>query len=267
MAITKLLLNGVEYDIGVSTEGPQLYEGRELEEYTWTDLADKCAAADYSNLRIGDYKTITLTDGELVQMQIAGIDTYYRTSDKSIPHHVDFISKDCLIQPCQWNLTSTNNGNSENSSPWMISNAKNFLNNTIYNTLPSDLKNLIVNKRTLIENRYSTSGSLTESVGWKWQDIGYLWLPSEVEIFGFIVCGTQIVSQGQTVQYPIFANSYKHRLKGGGVNGVIADWWLCTSGSKSDSVVNIVNHYGYGTNSGAMSWNYVPVCFRITGSN
>ena len=115
MAITKLLLNGVEYDIGniyeIKTEGPQLYEGRELSEYTWAQLKTKCQNADFSDLRVGDYKTITLTGGEVVKMQIAGIDTYYKTTDQQLGHHIDWISVDCLNDYVQWNTTNNNNGN------------------------------------------------------------------------------------------------------------------------------------------------------------
>lgn len=269
MAITKLLLNGVEYDIGniyeIKTEGPQLYEGRELSEYTWAQLQTKCQNADFSDLRVGDYKTITLTGGEVVKMQIAGIDTYYKTTDQQVPHHIDWISVDCLNDYVQWNTTNNNNGDSTSPHPWLVSNVYSYLNNTIYPKLPADVKAVIKNKRSLLESRYSASGTLTDSTSWAWQDMGNLWLPHEYEVFGSVVWGTKGYSQGQAVQYPLFANSYTHRLKGKGNNGSRCSWWLATVDSGYSTHCCYVSTYGsadYYIASRAIIG--VPVCFRIS---
>lgn len=266
MAITKLVLNGVEYPIGnlITVEGPQLYEGRELSEYTWSQIKTKIQNADFEDLRVGDYKTITLTDGEVVKMQIAGIDTYYRTIDEQLGHHIDWISKDCLTDPVQWNTTSNNNGNADNPCPYEISNVKKYLNETIYPKLPSDVQAVISNKRTLMEERYSASGALTDSTSCRWLNLGKLWLPNEYEVFGSIIWGTKGLSQGHAVQYPLFANSYKHRIKGQGNDGDRCHWWLSTvySGNSTDcclvsAIGSADNYYAFG------SYLVVPVCFRI----
>lgn len=269
MAITKLLLNGVEYDIGniyeITTEGPQLYEGRELSEYTWAQLKTKCANADFDDLRIGDYKTITLTGGEVVKMQIAGIDTYYKTTDQQLGHHIDWISIDCLNDYVQWNTTNNNNGTSSVASPYLASNVCRYLLETIYPKLPADLKAVIKGKRTLLEYRYSGSGLLTDSTSWGWHDMGNLWLPSEYEVFGSIVWGTKGYSSGQHVQYPLFANSFKHRIKGKGNGGSRCHWWLSTVISGNSTNCCGVASYGHAGDSGASYTDGgVPVCFRIS---
>ena len=269
MAITKLLLNGVEYDIGniyeIKTEGPQLYDGRELSEYTWAQLKTKCQNADFSDLRVGDYKTISLTGGEVVKMQIAGIDTYYKTTDQQAPHHIDWISVDCLNDYVQWNTKNNNNGNATNDCPWSISNVYKYLNETIYPKLPADVKGVIKNKRSLIEQRYSASGALTDSTGWAWQDMGNLWLPNEYEVFGSVVWGTKGYSGGQHVQYPLFANSYKHRIKGKGNGGTRCTWWLSTVGSGDSTRCCYVRSDGYAnSNSASYIGVGVPVCFRLS---
>ena len=272
MAITKLLLNGVEYDIGniyeIKTEGPQLYEGRELSEYTWAQLQTKCQNADFSDLRVGDYKTITLTGGEVVKMQIAGIDTYYKTTDQSLGHHIDWISVDCLNDYVKWNTTNNNNGNSTNSYPWMVSNVYSYLNNTIYPKLPADVKAVIKNKKTNLEKRYSSSGALTDSTQLEFKEMGNLWLASEYEVFGSVIIGTKRYSQGQAVQYPLFTNSCIHKIKkrGSKQQESINGWWLATVVSGSST------HCCYVTPSGSVSSQdsvgmYAdlrsPLCFRI----
>lgn len=267
MAITKLILNGVEYDIGnlITVDGPQLYEGREISEYTWEQLKAKCASVDYDDIRVGDYKTITLTGGEIVRMQIAGIDTYYRTTDQNIGHHIDWISKDCLVQTAQWNTTNNNNGvTGVSPNPWTVSNIKKYLNETVYPKLPADVKSVITQKRALIEIRHSDNGPLTDSTGWSWGDVGNLWLPSEYEVFGSVVWGTKGYSGGQHVQYPLFANSYKHRIKGLGDGGNRCTWWLSTVASGHSTACCGVNHHGLATGSYASNSSGVPVCFRIT---
>ena len=269
MAITKLLLNGVEYDIGniyeIKTEGPQLYEGRELSEYTWAQLKTKCTNADFSDLRVGDYKTISLTGGEVVKMQIAGIDTYYKTTDQQAPHHIDWISIDCLNDYVQWNTTNNNNGNGSEACPYLVSNVYTYLNSTIYPKLPADVRAVIKNKRFLLEQRYSGSGALTDSTGWAWKDIGNLWLPSEYEVFGSVVWGTKGYGGGQHVQYPLFANSYFHRIKGKGNGGDCCNWWLSTVHSGNSVICCFVDYAGYVNTAYASNTDLgVPVCFRIS---
>ena len=268
MAITKLLLNGVEYDIGniyeIKTEGPQLYEGRELSEYTWAQLKTKCQNADFGDLRVGDYKTITLTGGEVVKMQIAGIDTYYKTTDQQLGHHIDWISVDCLKDYVQWNTTNNNNGNSTSEYPYMVSNVKKYLVDTIYPKLPADVKAVIKNKRSFLEKRYSASGTLTDSVNWGWEDMGPIWLPHEYEVFGSTVRGTKGWSQGQAVQYPLFANSYTHRIKGKGNGGGRCAWWFATVSSGDSTHCCHVSAIGNADFNGASNTLIgVPVCFRI----
>ena len=40
----------------------------------WDEISTKTKKGDFTGLRIGDYKTVTLTTGEIVIMEIAGID-------------------------------------------------------------------------------------------------------------------------------------------------------------------------------------------------
>ena len=267
MAITKLVLNGVEYPIGnlITVEGPQLYNGRELSEYTWAQLKTKIKNADFADLRVGDYKTINLTGGEVVKMQIAGIDTYFKTTDQQLGHHIDFISVDCLKDAHKWNETNNNNGTAEEKNPYMASEIKKYLSETVYPTLPSDVRKVITNKRMLMEERYSAGGNINDSTGWAWKDLGQLWLPTEYEVFGSTVWGTKGWSAGQACQYPLFANGNQHRIKGQGNGAGRCRWWLCTAGSGSSTHCCRVNSSGNATDLAACNALGVPVCFRVVG--
>ncbi|MCX4328444.1 MAG: DUF6273 domain-containing protein, partial [Lachnospiraceae bacterium] len=142
------------------------------------------------------------------------------------------------------------------------SNVKQFL-DQLYEKLPADVKNFIVTKRTLLEKRYSASGALTDSTGWGWADIGKLWLPSEYEVFGSVCWGTKGWSLGQAVQYPVFANSWKNRIKGAGPKGPRCYWWLLSLGGGSSSRACGVGYDGASYAWSASGAYRVPLCFRF----
>ena len=253
-----------------------IYEGRdltqvfadEISKYSdeWAWIKARIKAHNFDGINVCDYIPITM-NGETVNMQVAGIDTYYRTTSNQLSHHIDFISKDCLDDDSiSWNNSDNNNGTSANRSPYMASKIRTYLTTTLYNYLPREVKRVISNKRALMETRYNSSGTLEDSAGWNWVDFGLLWLPTEYEVFGSIIWGTKPWSAGQAVQYPIFANSYLNRIKGQGDGGSRCFWWLSSVCGGSSEACVYVNSNGHASDGTADNENYVPVCFRIDES-
>ena len=252
-------------------DSDRIYNGVDLETkfaaeiagYTdvWAWLKARKDAVNYSGLHIGDYVQFTV-GADTVQAQISGIDTYYRTGDVEIGHHIDWVSRDCLLTPRQWNTTNINNGNASNPCPYMVSDLKASLDGLI-TSLPVGLQAVIVPKRMLLESRYTSGSTLIDSTSWAWNDLGKLWIPSEFEVFGSIVWGTKGYSQNGGVQYPIFANSWKSRQKGAGHNGNRSAWWLLSvHGGNSTNCCN-VSYNGIPFSDGASAALGVPLCFRI----
>ena len=250
-----------------------LYKGRDLTVVfaneiakfsdAWAWMKNRVKNANYTGIYIGDYIPITMKN-ETVEMQVAGIDVYYRTMDTSLGHHIDFISRDCFSETVQWNTENNNNGNAESPYPYMVSNLHTWLTETLYGYLPQEVKDQITTKRSLMEQRYSASGPLTDSTTWGWQDMGPLWVPHEYEVFGSVVWATKGYGQGQAMQYPIFANSYKNRSKNAGKGGGRCYWWLASVRSGYST-----NACGVSDGGDADAWaasyaGRVPVCFRIT---
>jgi hypothetical protein len=235
----------------------------EIAEYSdvWAWIKARITAVNYSGLNICDYIPFTL-GAETIWSQIAGIDTYYRTGDTEIGHHIDFISKDCMATTYQWNTTNTNNGTADNASPYMVSALKASLDGLVA-SLPAGLQAQVIEKRAFLETRYSSSSALSNSTGWSWVNVGKLWIPTEHELFGNAVQGTKPYASGQTVQYPIFSYSYKSRIKGAGHNGSRANWWVSTVGSGNSTTCGVVYQYGYPYASLASVSLRVPLCFRI----
>lgn len=228
----------------------------------WAWIKARITKADYTGIHIGDYIPLTVKN-ETHQMQVAGIDTYYRTTDQELGHHIDFISRDCFSETVKWNTTDNNNGNAATPYPYMASNLKSWLDNTLCSYLPEKLKSQITGKRSHLEQRYSKSGAVLTPTGSEWQNMGRLWVPHEFEVFGAVIWGTQGDSQGQAAQYPIFANTWRDRIKGIGPGGSRCTWWLATVRSGASDSVCYVTHYGYADRWTAAHDFYVPICFRI----
>lgn len=221
------------------------YSGKELP-FTWAQIQAKCQSADWSGIRIGDYKKLVLTDSTTMIMEVAGIDTYYGYASNN-KHNIDFISRDCLPGAYQINPTNTNSGG------WLASTLYTTLNSTIYNTLPSDVKSVIGLKRMLLENKVGT-----DSTSWAWHDEAKLWLPAELEVFGCQSWSEIGYGTGNFKQYPIFAGSERHIIKSS------SSWWTLSPMRASSSNFCIVIRYGNADSLNASDSLSVPLCFRVS---
>ena len=244
--------------------------GKELTE-SWAALQARILAGNFTGIHIGDYKPITLTGGEEVIMEVAGIDQYYKCGDIEIGHHIDFISRDCLAGTKVFNDTNTNNGTEAEPNPWRASKLFQTLNDEatgVIATLPGDLKPCIIEKRALLESRYSAAGALESSTGWAWNNMGKLWLPTEVEVFGNTFWSDGDAGWtgggGCNLQYPIFYGGAKHIIKGAGNAGSRCAWWEATARRQSSTDVCYVSHHGNADHYWATNgYIYAPLCFRI----
>ena len=255
----------------------RLYEGRdltqvhakEIADFTdeWNWIKERIQARNYTGIHVGDYIPM-YADGNTYNMQIAGIDTYYNMVSTNIGHHIDFISKELYHRPIAWNTTANNNGSAGKNSPYLASYIYERLGQLANSSsfLPQAVRNVIVEKKTFIERRYSANGLLTESTTQSIQNIGKLWLPSEYEVFGSVVRGTPNWSQGLAVQYPLFANSGSNRNKKIVNTENIAAWWTNTvSCGDAENVCSVGRNASI--NSASNYTIYVPICFRIDDSN
>lgn len=138
-----------------------------------------------------------------------------------------------------------------------------YRNDGIWSKLPDELKAVIVTKRALLPKRCSTSGVLSSTNGWGWEDMGKLWIPSEVEVYGYSVWANDACDKGGFVQYPIF--NCMRRVKGLGDGGGCAHWWLISAHAGYSSYFCYVSSNGHADNTIASHTRMgLPVCFRIT---
>lgn len=252
----------------------------------WAWIKARIQAANYTGLHVGDYIPF-VAGGNVIKAEIGGIDTYYNFGDSPVPHHIDFISRDCWPDTHVFNEVNYNNGTSVSPHPWLASDLYAWLNGLamqvpngttanpamvavdysatgVYNKLPAELKAVIVQKRALLPSRYTAGSLLIDDNSWAWADAGKLWVPSEIEVYGCEHWGSKNgYSSGGFQQYPIFANNMK-RVKGAGDGGARADWWRLSASGGNSTGFAYVNSLGYGHNGNASAAAVrAPLCFRI----
>lgn len=300
----------VETDPTLSSITNRLYDGvnlvekfaEEIANYSdeWQWIRARIQAGNYEGLLVGDYIPVTVNGGtaggkavaqQTVRCQIAGIDTYKNCGDTEIGHHIDFISQEVIDTEITWNPQNNNNGTSPHNEPWLASqvyawlnglnnyttsayqnvpHGMNALNAGIYQLLPTKLRNVMIQKRNLLDTRYSSSALLTYSGGWGWQDMGYLWLPNEMEVYGTQVRSNLGYGQGYWnpeanvgVAYPIFLGQGRNRVKRTS-NGSRSAWWLSSASSLNSASVCLVYSGGDASHSHAtLAGVRCPLCFRV----
>ena len=135
-----------------------------------------------------------------------------------------------------------------------------YTNDGIYHYLPDWLKSVIIDKRVLLGKRHSTSGVLSNENGWGWVNLGKLWFPAEMEVYGCPVWGSKDYSVGGFIQYPLFMGNMR-RLKSRRWDR--ESWWLLSPAANTDdwcfvSLSGLANKY-----SASHTRIAAPVCFRI----
>ena len=248
------------------------YEGRdltvvfadEIAEYddVWRWFKARVAAHKLDDIHNADYIPFYM-GSYAIKAEVAGINPYIRCTDQELAWHVDFISRDLYPTATKWKDGNNNNGTSAQQCPYLGSDVKSFLDGLV-SSLPAGLQAVIAEKRFLLEKRYSSGGAVTDSTGWGWESLGKLWIPSEYEVFGSVVWGTKGYSAGMALQYPIFANNWKKRIKGNGDGGSCDYWWLLSVYSGNSTYACLVYGYGGASDSGTSSSYRVPICFRIS---
>ena len=260
------------------------YAGRDLSVVLADEIASgktvydalhaRVQAGNYEGLRIGDYIDVALTDSTAVtasatqRFLIAHFDPYRWCGDTAKGRHIAFVAATSIAVSStyptvvnssyvQWNTTATNQGSADDKHPYTGSNLKAW--ETAFEAcLPTALSNYLLTQRVLLEERYSASGSLTDSNGWSWANIGKVWSLSETEVYGQCVWGTKGYSVGFDCQFDLFHDT-AHRIN----NSRVA-WWLRSAASGSASSVCLVSGRGYAYfTSAAAGWFRPRVGFLL----
>lgn len=201
---------------------------KRTEETNWDCIR---ALVRSGGLNVGDEIADELLTGEKITYVVANISQ----------EEVYFISKDCLDQRVQWNTSGLNAGGFKDSDVCR------FLNETVWNMLPEELREVIGERECLQivdgeESRFSLK----------------LWLPSEYEVFEDDWASE--AKEGQ--QFEIFKDP-RNRIKGAGDGGSRAGWWLLSVCSGGSTDACLVYGDGLAIYYDCSNAYRVPVCFSI----
>ena len=140
--------------------------GKTAEDYTWAEIkeiSEEGKGDKYFDL--GDTKTFTTTDGQVVIMQIVAFNADEK-ADGTGTVGITWLSKDIIAY-----RSLNNSGRSYN---WNESALRSWLSSTFYGKLPVDLKNAIVTVTKSYDARVGGTQTVEDN----------LWIPSMREMYG-----------------------------------------------------------------------------------
>lgn len=219
---------------------------------SWGDIAYTVSLAEAGEIdlskfwNVGDTKSVTLTTGETIELQVAGFN--HDTFSDGVAAPVTFIMKNCLNTAAKMNSSDTNSGG------YPASEMKTYVETNIYDNLPRDLKAIVVPVKKKWYTTYNQTSSLAEG--------NYnVWLLSEMEVFG---TNTYTIGTGEGSKYDIFTDNTS-RIKT--VNDTASYWWLGSCNRSGSRSFVYVSSDGSAGNSFADSSGGVCVGLCIRGTN
>ena len=258
------------------------YDGMNLSTmFTETELHQKTVAADFTDIENGDYWPITLNGtvkdyatGETKTLSNAvfnleaNIQVYKQYGDTAVPNHILFCSRDLLPWAVKMRSADTTWYNDSETNPWRGSHLFQTL-NAADGVLPLVAATGIGahmytgpnggGMRFLLETKATGA---TAAVSWGWGDRGKLFLPTEREVWGQDIWSEHTWGGGAAVQWPVFAGSLKHIIKGLGNGGSRYSWWCQSSYAGSAARFAHVYNNGHPNGTGAATtWLSAPLCF------
>ena len=235
---------------------------------SWETIAANVKAGNTSVYNVGDTKTVTLTGtgdlGKTYTVRIANMSSddpvcstegYSQTACGFVIEFVDIITI--------YNMTSDTN-----VGGWPASKMRTYVNNTIYNVLPQNLKENIIDTQVVSSHGSSDSTNFTST--------DKLYLLSTKEVWGKegtfmpINYDTAEVETRQLDYYKDYKNSngsigvttsnYSGAIKK--YNGSSYNWWLRSAYSYNTYTFYYVYYDGYWGSSAANSFGVSPA-FRV----
>lgn len=265
---------------------------------SWSWIQARITDGNFDGVHVYDWISFT-ANGATYHAEVMGINCYKGYGDTPIGNHIDFCSKELWPQSYRVNPVGYNCGvpaftvggvtypavpyswlacelyhyinslagyvpNSTSTTPDML--AVDYTQGGVYYYLPPELKAVISQKRMLLTHREATGASLpTTDNGYTYANIGNLWLPSELEIYGHGVWGgvSGYPAALGSVKYPYFNNAGRCAKK---QNGAAAIWRILTPRNGNASQWCMVSSGGTLGTYGLTTAFGFPICFRIAAS-
>ena len=225
---------------------------------SWDTIISAVKKGNISKYNVGDTKTIDMGTYGTHTLRIAN------TSTPSECSRTGFSQTACgfVLEFADIIIEHTMNGTATNAGGWPATSIRTYVNNDIYNALPSEIKNAIIDT-TVVSGHGSTSGETNFTS----TDKLYLLSTAEVWAQGSSSTISTDSARDNTRQLDYYKNlgtstsNYSGAIK---KNGTSADfWWLRVANSNDTSRFLRVNNYGYWNNSNASISSGVAPAFRL----
>ena len=234
---------------------------------SWETIVNAVRNDNVSKYNLGDTKTVDLGSYgihtvRLVNKSTPSLCNTYRFSRSACGFVLEFAD---IITTHNMNPSGTYNGTSYssgyNKDGWPASSMRTFINNDIYNALPDDLKNLIID--TSVTSSY---GSGDSSV---FVSTDKLYLLSSLEIWadasGSVIKYDNAKDMTRQLDYynslGVSTSKYSAAIKNNGSN--VSYWWLRSASSNNNYGFYYVNNVGGWQVGSAFVTNGVSPAFRI----
>ncbi len=243
---------------------------------SWSDIVANVKAGNGSDYTVGDTKEVDLGEYGTHTLRIANTSTpdecntagFSQTACGFVLEFADIITSHQMNPAGEYNGTTYNYG--YNVGGWPNTTMRTFVNNEIYNALPTELKNGIIDTTVvssygnmIVENEEREDGNFVSI------DKLYLFSPEEVwedtETNSYKSYDTSIGTTRQLDYYKkigVTTSNYSGAVK---LNGTSASrWWLRSASSTYNLGFLAVHYYGYFQYSSyAYDRNGVAPGFRI----
>jgi len=232
---------------------------------SWSTVIENIKNGNTSAYKVGDTKTVTLTstDSKIAgtyTVRIANMSTpsecnaegFSQTACGFVVEFVDIISKHNMNPSGEYKGTSYSYG--WNKDGWPASSMYTYVNNDIYNALPSEIKSGIIDTYTV--SGYGSSDSPNKT------SIDKLYLLVGKEIYNDNGYDTSSSKTRQLDYYEgVTTNNYSKAIKQ--YNGSSTWWWLRSANSSNTYRFFGVSSNGESATASAVSTGGVSPAFRI----
>ena len=226
----------------------------QFEQDSWTTIIANIKAGNTSKYKVGDTKTINMGSYGTHTLRIANTSTTSECSTSGFSQTVCGF----VLEFADIITTRIMNSSSTNVGGWPASSMRTFVNNNIYNSLPSNLKNGIIDT-TVVSSHGSSDSSNFTSI-----DKLYLLAPKEIYSDGYISSDTAKYLTRQLDYYKkegVTTSNYSKAIKM--YNSTATIWWLRSAVSSGDRNFFTITNDGNWSGINAYTAFGVSPAFRI----
>ena len=241
------------------TEGEcEIREPKDFSTDSWETIVEAVEEGNTSKYNVGDTKDVELEGYGKHTLRIANKSTPSECSTSG------FSQTACgfVLEFADIVTTHTMNDTITNVGGWPATSMRTFVNNDIYNAIPSEIKNAIIDT-TVVSGHGNTSGETNFTS----TDKLYLLSTAEVWSQGSSNTISNDTARDVTRQLDYYKNlgtstsNYSGAIKKSGAS--VDNWWLRAANSNNATSFFSVNSYGGWYGSDARATNGVAPAFRL----